>query len=401
MSMLRDKRVLLGVSGGIAAYKAAELVRALDKAGAEVRVVMTRGAREFVTPLTFEVLSGRPVGTELFEPGAESDIGHIELARWPDVVVIAPATANLIARARCGMADDLLTTLLLATTAPLLFCPSMNTRMLEHPAVRENIGVLAARHRTHVLDPDHGELACKEVGTGRLPDAEVILASLESLVTGGRLAGRRVVVTAGPTREHFDPVRFLSNPSSGKMGYALAAAARGAGADIVLVTGPTSLPDPLGCEIVRVTTAAEMAAAIHATPGDVLLMAAAVADWTPAEVAPQKRKKGAGPWSPSLQRTEDVLASVSASPNRPSLVVGFAAETEDIEANAREKLARKNLDAIVANDVSGADGAFGNDTNRVLLIPREGDAVAIGPTSKRDVADAIVAWVAERLGDDD
>ena len=169
----------------------------------------------------------------------------------------------------------------------------------------------------------------------------------------------------------------------------------------MLVTGPTSLPDPLGCEIVRVTTAAEMAAAIHATPGDVLLMAAAVADWTPAEVAPQKRKKGAGPWSPSLQRTEDVLASVSASPNRPSLVVGFAAETEDIEANAREKLARKNLDAIVANDVSGADGAFGNDTNRVLLIPREGDAVAIGPTSKRDVADAIVAWVAERLGDDD
>lgn len=386
---------MLGVGGGIAAYKAPELVRHLTRAGAQVRVVLTGGAQEFVSPLALQVVSGHRVGTDLLDASAEFEIGHIELARWADAVVIAPATANLLARMAGGHADDLLTTVVLATTAPVVVFPSMNTQMLLHPATQQNIATLAVRARTTVVDPDSGDLACREVGAGRLPDPDVILAELERAVSPRPLQGLRLSITAGPTREHFDPVRFLSNPSSGRMGYALAHAARVAGADVTLVTGPTALDLPHGVRVVRVETAAEMHAAAIATLGDIYVSAAAVADYTPAEVAPQKRKKTAEDWVPVLTRTVDILATVSASPQRPSLVVGFAAETEAVEANALSKLFNKRLDGIVANSVAGAEGAFGSVNNQVTLLEPEVTGRVVGPAPKEWIAHEIVAWIAE------
>jgi len=394
MSRLAGKRVLLGVGGGIAAYKTPDLVRALRKVGAEVRVVVTPAACEFVSANVLEVLSENRVGRALFDPAFEHEIGHIALARWPDVVLIAPATANLIARARAGMADDLLTTLLLATTAPVVWCPAMNTQMLAHPATQENMATIAARARQHVVRPDDGDLACGEVGAGRLPDPPVLLAAAERALPGGTLAGRRVVVTAGPTREWFDPVRFLSNPSTGKMGFALAAACHAQGADVRLIAGPTALATPPGVARVDVASAAEMLAAVRATAADVLIKTAAVADWTPVEVATQKRKKGDGAWSPALTRTVDILSSVTSSEDRPAIVVGFAAETERVVEYATDKLHRKGLDAIVANDV-GPGGAFGSDHNQVTVLTHDGRAIALGPADKRSIADGIVQAIAE------
>lgn len=394
---LHGRKVLLGVGGGIAAYKAPTLVRALRAAGAEVRVVLTRSAAEFVAPLSLEVVSEHRVLTELFAPGQESEIGHIELARWADVVLVAPATANLLSRMRVGAADDLLTTLLLATTAPVVVCPAMNTQMWMHAAVRENLEVLVSRGVT-VVSPDSGELACREVGPGRLPDEGVLVAAAERAVAGGLLNGRSVVVTAGPTREYFDPVRFLSNPSSGRMGFALAEACAAHGAAVTLIAGPVSLGTPAGVSRVDVVSAQELHDAVHRHVGaDLLLMSAAVADWRPEDRAEQKRKKGPGGWSPEMTRTPDVLASLVDAPVRPRVVIGFAAETESIEEHARSKLAAKRLDGIVANDVSGGK-VFGADSSAVVLLDGSGEGRRVGPAPKRAVAEAIVEWVAPKLG---
>lgn len=398
MSVLEGCRILLAVSGGIAAYKAAGLVRHLRTLGADVRVVMTKSACEFITPLTLEVLSEQPVVTELFRPGAESEIGHIELARWPNVVLVAPATANVLAKARHGLADDLLSTLLLATTAPVLFCPAMNTQMLLHPATQENLAALRIRPRTWILEPDAGDLACGEVGAGRLPDPEIIEEALYDVLTPKLLAGRHVLITAGPTREHFDPVRFLSNPSTGKMGYAVARSARRMGARVTLVSGPTALAAPYGIERVNVESAEQMRDAVFSCRPDIAIMSAAVADWTPQEPDAQKRKKNEGPWTPTLGRTTDILATLATSEQRPRVLVGFAAETQDVERYAREKLERKKIDGIVANRVGGVGGAFGNDSNEVLLIdPRGARHVPTAP--KPVVADAICRWVSELDGE--
>lgn len=392
---LNARRVVVGVGGGIAAYKAAELVRALTKAGAEVRVVMTESATRFVTPLTFQALSGHPVGTSLFDPGYEHEIGHIELARWADAIIVAPATANLIARMAHGMADDLLTTVLLATRARVLVCPAMNTQMLKHPATVANLETLAARDGVVVVPSDHGELACHEVGAGRLPDAPVIVDWCARALATGALRGRRVVVSAGPTREHFDPARFLSNPSSGAMGFALAAAAWEEGADVTLVAGPVSLATPTGVTRIDVRSAADMADAVGRPEADVLVMAAAVADWAPSEQAEHKRKKGEGPWSPTLERTPDILAAIGSSSSRPRLLIGFAAETRDIETYAQQKLEAKRLDGIVANDVGGDTGAFGNPDNTVSLLSNRLETRRVGPLPKRDVAAYIVRWLVD------
>jgi phosphopantothenoylcysteine decarboxylase/phosphopantothenate--cysteine ligase len=393
MSSLTGKRILIGVGGGIAAYKSAELARALQRAGAEVRAVLTEGGSQFITPLTLQALTGERVGTSLFDAGAEYEIGHIELARWADVVVVAPATADLIARMRAGMANDLLTTVLLATTAEVLVCPAMNTQMYLHPATAENLSALAGRRRHTVLDPDRGVLACGEEGAGRLPDANVIVAWVERLAHSRPLQGRHVVVTAGPTREHFDPVRFLSNPSSGKMGYAVAAAAFAAGADVTLISGPVALAAPPGVTVVPVETAAQMHEAVFEAVADILVMAAAVADYKPAELHAHKLKKSDEDWMLRMERTVDILAALANDPRRPRTVVGFAAETDEPAERGREKMRRKKLDGIVTNSVATISSAFGSDTNTVTLIGADGIEQIVGPAPKREVADAIVAWL--------
>lgn len=397
MSVLAGCRILLALSGGIAAYKGAGIVRHLTGLGAEVRVVMTRSACEFITPLTLEVLSGKPVVTELFRPGAESEIGHIELARWPQLIVVAPATANVIAKARHGLADDLLSTILLATTSPVLFCPAMNTQMLRHPATQENIAVLRERPRTFILEPDAGSLACGEVGDGRLPDPDVIEEAIHDILTPKLLAGRHVLITAGPTREHFDPVRFLSNPSTGKMGYAIAKSARRMGARVTLVSGPTALPTPYGITRVPVESAAQMRDAVFQFKPDIAIMSAAVADWTPVDVADQKRKKTDGSWTPELTRTVDVLATLAASEQRPRCLIGFAAETTEVERFAREKLDKKGIDGIVANRVGGVGSAFGSEDNEVMLIDKA-SIEHVPSASKIVVAERICRWIARMDG---
>lgn len=393
MSVLKGRRILLAMTGGIAAYKGAAIVRHLTALGAEVRVVMTAGACEFITPLTMEVLSGHPVVTELFRPGSESDIGHIELARWPELILVAPATANVIAKMRHGFADDLLTTILLATTATVLVCPAMNTQMLLHPATRENIEALRGRRSTYILEPDAGDLACGEVGSGRLPDPDVIEDEITYLLEPKPLAGVSMMVSAGPTREHFDPVRFLTNPSTGKMGYALAIKARHLGADVTLVSGPTALPAPRGMRMIYIQSAADLRDAVFAHAGDVVVMTAAVADYTPAETMEHKRKKGDSDWQPLMARTTDILATLSTSSQRPRTLIGFAAETQEVERYARLKLEKKGLDGIVANNVAGPNGAFGNEQNEVTLIDQQNSRV-IPTANKITVAREICMWIA-------
>lgn len=398
MTQLSQKKILVAVSGGIAAYKAAQLVRDLQRAGATVRVAMTEGATRFVAPLTFQALTGNPVATQILDPSEEHEIGHIELARWPDLIVVAPATANVLAKAAVGLADDLVTTTLLASEAPVLFCPAMNTQMLRHPATQQNIAALRARERTFLVEPDAGELACGEVGAGRLPDPPVIVDAAAAVLSPALLAGRHVLVSAGPTREHFDPARFISNPSSGRMGYAIAAAATALGADVTLVSGPVSLEPPTGVECVPVVSAADMQREVNARSSDIVVMAAAVADWTPTTTAEHKRKKGGGDWSPELQRTPDIIAGLAASPKRPVLVIGFAAETEHVVEYAREKMKRKGLDGIVANDVGGTDTAFGNATNAVTLLAPGQDDVVLPRAPKRAIADRICGWLTTLQG---
>lgn len=394
MSYLSGRRIVVGVGGGIAAYKAAELVRALRKLDAEVRVILTESAEQFVSPLTLQALSQQPVGRSLFDPGYEHQIGHIELARWADAIVVAPATANLVARMAAGMADDLLTTVVLATTAPVIVCPSMNTQMFLHPATQQNLQTLNQRARTSVMPPDSGDLACGETGAGRLPDADWIVQYLGRVLGSGLLNGRRVVVTAGPTREAFDPVRFLSNRSSGKMGYALASEAWRAGADVLLISGPVTLTPPYGVRVRQVTTAEQMKKAVFESIDDILIMAAAVADYTPREALDHKRKKTDGDWNPVLGRTSDILGDLARHSVRPRLTIGFAAETDAVEEYAADKLRRKSLDGIVGNNVAGPGGAFENDHNTVVMLTHGRDPHHAGPATKREIAESIVQWIA-------
>jgi phosphopantothenoylcysteine decarboxylase/phosphopantothenate--cysteine ligase len=393
------RRILLGVTGGIAAYKAAELVRRLKERGAEVQVVMTAGAREFVTPLTFQALSGRPVRTELWDEAAEAAMGHIELARWADLVVVAPASADFLARLAGGRADDLLSTLCLATTAPIAVAPAMNRVMWANAATQANVATLRSRG-FRVLGPGVGEQACGETGEGRMLEAAEIAAAIyaarPAVPTGGSLAGRHVVITAGPTREPLDPVRFISNRSSGKMGYAIAEAARDAGARVTLVSGPVNLPTPPGVDRIDVESAEQMYVAVHAAvrDADVYIGSAAVADYSPPCCAERKIKKSAETFELQLTKTKDILASVAALERRP-FTVGFAAETNDVEKHARDKLVRKKLDMIAANEV-GAAKAFDRDDN-ALLVLWNGGGREFALKSKCDLAREFVALVAERF----
>jgi phosphopantothenoylcysteine decarboxylase/phosphopantothenate--cysteine ligase len=391
------ERILLGVGGGIAAYKAADLVRRLREAGAEVRVVMSDAAREFVGPTTFQALSGHPVRTSLWDPAAEAAMGHIELARWAERIVIAPATAGLIARLAAGMADDLVTTLCLASRAPLVLAPAMNQAMWAHAATQANVATLVARGAT-LVGPGVGSQACGDEGAGRMAEPIEIVAALASSASPPLLAGRRFLVNAGPTLEDIDPVRYIGNRSSGKMGFAIAEAAARAGARVTLVAGPVRLPTPAGVERVDVRSAREMAEAVfeRAPSVDVFVAAAAVADFTPKQTAGSKIKKTDAGLVLTLVPTTDVVATIGAWRERPFLV-GFAAETDALEDHARDKLARKNLDLIAANAVGGPDGAFDADDNALVLFARDGTRVELPRASKPALAARLVAEIAARL----
>jgi len=389
MRWLEGKTVVVGLSGGIACYKSAEIVRLLTSAGARVRVVMTRHAMEFLTPLTLQTLSGEPVSTDTFDLTQESEIGHIRLADTADAVVIAPATANVIGKIAAGIGDDLLTTVLLATRAPILIAPAMNVHMYENRLVQANLAKL--RELGHgIIEPGSGILACGYEGVGRLADPAVIVAEVERAVSRKDLAGDRVLVSAGPNREPIDPIRFISNRSTGKMGYALAAAAWRRGADVVLVTGPSALSVPHGVRAVRAATAAEMREALlkefHAAT--VVLMTAAVADYRPAHPAAQKIKKGTGPLVLELERTVDILSELGQR-RRQQFLVGFAAETEQVAANAARKLREKHVDMMVANDVSRADAGFEVDTNAVTIFDALGRE-ELPLASKDEVAERVL-----------
>lgn len=398
MQRLANKRIVLGVTGGIAAYKSAELVRLLKKAGADVHVVMTRGGREFITPLTLQALSGNPVHTDLLDPAAEAAMGHIELARWADLVLVAPATADCIARLATGQADDLLTTLCLATNAPIALAPAMNQAMYRDAATQANLATLRARG-VHLFGPAEGEQACGDTGPGRMLEPVDIAASAAGLFQSGLLAGVRVLVTAGPTREAIDPVRYISNHSSGKMGYAIAEACAAAGARVTLVSGPVRLACPERVTRVDVTSARQMHDAVlaHAGDCDIFIGTAAVADYAPAECATHKIKKTEGndELVIRLQRNPDIIGAVAALARKP-FTVGFAAETHDVLAYGRDKLARKRLDMIVANDVSNPDIGFNSDSNAATVIWADGERV-LPVASKHTIARQLVALVAERF----
>jgi phosphopantothenoylcysteine decarboxylase/phosphopantothenate--cysteine ligase len=399
MSSLADKRILLGVSGGIAAYKSADLVRRLKERGAEVRVVMTAGAQEFVRPLTFQALSGNPVHADLLDPAAEAAMGHIELAKWAQLILIAPASANLLAKLAVGMADDLLTTLCLASEAQLALAPAMNQAMWRHPATQANAQTLQNRG-AQVWGPAEGGQACGDVGPGRMLEPHALAAQAETLfATQQSLAGKRVAITAGPTREALDPVRYLSNHSSGKMGFALAAAARRAGAEVTLIAGPVNLPTPTGVKRINVVDAQAMreAAERAADLCDLFIAAAAVADFRPAQIAQQKIKKqdGSERDSVALIKNPDIVAGIAARTSLRPFTVGFAAETENVVQHAQGKLARKQLDMIIANDVSSADSGFNSEHNCVTVIDRDG-AQPLPTALKTELAERLIEIIADK-----
>ncbi|MCY1210229.1 Coenzyme A biosynthesis bifunctional protein CoaBC [compost metagenome] len=399
MQRLYRKRILLGVGGGIAAYKSAELVRRLRDQGAEVRVVMTQGGREFITPLTLQALSGHPVHLDLLDPAAEAAMGHIELARWADLVLIAPATADLMARLAQGVADDLLTTLVLATDAPVALAPAMNQAMWRDPATQANLGVLAKRG-LRLFGPAAGSQACGDVGLGRMLEAEELAQLAANCFEHRALTGRHVLITAGPTQENIDPVRYITNHSSGKMGFALAEAAVEAGAKVTLISGPVHLPTPDRVNRIDVVSARDMLAACEAAmPCDLLIAAAAVADYRPEVVAPHKMKKD--PTSGEglllqLVRNPDILATLASRPDRP-FSVGFAAETENLLEYASRKLKDKNLDLIVANDVANPSIGFNSEENAITVIDRDLGQTSFAQTSKGKIARQLIAFIAERL----
>lgn len=401
---IAGQRILLGVTGGIAAYKSADLVRRLKEAGADVRVVMTRGAQAFITPLTFQAVSGHRVHTELLDEEAEAGMGHIELARWADSIVVAPATADFMARLAHGLAPDLLSTVCLASGAPVTLAPAMNQQMWSSPATQENVDTLT-RRGVVLLGPGTGDQACGDVGPGRMLEPADIVAAL----SGGQpplLAGRRVLITAGPTFEDVDPVRFIGNRSSGKMGFAIARAARNAGARVTLVAGPCELPTPAGVERVDVRSAAQMHEAVlgRVSDANVFIGVAAVADYTPACPADSKMKKGLPRQRLDLVATPDIVAEVAALDPGP-YTVGFAAETENVAEYARDKLLRKGLDMIAANRVGGPGSGFTGDDNEILLLIRDptGGGIAadgerqLGRGSKQNLADRLIREIAKQL----
>jgi phosphopantothenoylcysteine decarboxylase/phosphopantothenate--cysteine ligase len=399
---LAGKRILLIVAGGIAAYKTPDLVRRLRERGAAVRCVLTRAGAQFVTPLSLQAVSEDTVYQDLWSLTDESAMGHIQLSRQADLVVVAPATADILAKMAAGLADDLASTLLLATDKPVLACPAMNVRMWHHPATQANLALLASRGVT-LAGPGEGAMACGEWGLGRMSEPLEIVDAIAALLTGpaGPLAGRHALVTSGPTHEPIDPVRYIANRSSGKQGHAIAAALAAAGARVTLVAGPTQEPDPRGLTVVHVETARQMLAACEAAlPADIAVCAAAVADWRVAAEGAQKLKKGKG-GTPALELVEnpDILATLSAAgPRRPSLVVGFAAETEKVLEHARAKLARKGCDWIVANDVSPGTGIMGGAHNQVLLLRRDRAEPEAWPLlDKQAVAARLAAAIAETL----
>jgi phosphopantothenoylcysteine decarboxylase / phosphopantothenate---cysteine ligase len=394
-NVLAGRRVAVGVGGGIAAYKACELVRALRRASAEVRVAMTPAAQAFVTPLTLQSLSGHPVLTEPFDAASEAGFGHLALSRWAELFVVAPATADLLARIRAGMANDAVTTPLLAFQGPVLLAPAMNVAMWNNALTQGNVAELVTDARYRLVGPATGPLADGDTGPGRLVEVEALVDACVEALASGPLRGRRVLVTAGPTREFLDPVRFLSNPSTGRMGLAVAQAARRRGGQVTVVLGPSAEADTSGLEVLHVVTAEEMRDAVLARVAsvDFFLAAAAVSDWKPSERAPQKRKKGSAPEPESLklERTPDVLAeaaeAVRGATRRP-LLVGFAAETERLLEHASAKLLRKGLDAIVANDVSRPGAGFASESNAVTVLSRGGERLELAGT-KREVADGL------------
>jgi phosphopantothenoylcysteine decarboxylase / phosphopantothenate---cysteine ligase len=397
--VLCDRRILLIISGGIAAYKSLELIRRLRERGAAVRCIMTAAAQRFVTPLSVASLSEDKVYADLWSLTDESEMGHIRLSREADLVVAAPASADLIARMAAGLADDLATTALLASDKPVLIAPTMNLMMWAHPATQANLATLERRGVMRV-GPGSGDLACGEVGAGRMAEPDDIVAAIErALAADSRLAGKRALVTSGPTREPIDPVRYISNHSSGKQGHAIAAALAALGADTVLVSGPTQEPSPAGVKLVPIETAAEMLAACEAAlPVDVAVMAAAVADWRVETAGRHKLKKdGAGPPLLRLVENPDILSTIAQHGNdRPALVIGFAAETEDVVENARRKRLRKGCDWILANDVSPGTDTFGGDNNKIHLVERRG--VEDWPImTKREVAARLAERIAQRL----
>ncbi|MDJ0721705.1 MAG: bifunctional phosphopantothenoylcysteine decarboxylase/phosphopantothenate--cysteine ligase CoaBC [Desulfobacterales bacterium] len=394
-----DKTIALGVTGGIAAYKSVELLRLLTKAGARVRVIMTANATWFVGPGTFQALSGLPVCTSVFEEGGAS-IRHIDWAGETDLAVIAPATANTIGKLANGIADDALSTFMLAVTAPVVICPAMNTHMYEHPAVQRNLDILQGFGH-HIVEPDAGSLACGTVGPGRLATPDTIWEAMAALLTPKDFKGRTLLLTAGPTREAIDPVRFVSNPSSGKMGFALAKAAARRGARVILVAGPVSLADPLNVEVHRVESAAEMADRVQALlpEADVVIKTAAVADYRPVHTADHKIKKTEDHLAVTFERTIDILHSIGRQ-KAHRFLVGFAAETRDLRENARQKLEAKNLDMIVANRIGEAGSGFEADTNKVTLLHRDGREEGLPVMSKEALAHELLSRITERLPSD-
>ncbi len=388
MRRLHNKRIVLGVGGGIAAYKSAELIRKLKEQGADVKVVMTRAGCEFITPLTLQALSGNPVHVDLLDPNAEAAMGHIELARWADLVIVAPATANLLARLAAGQANDLLTTLVLATDAKVMLAPAMNQAMWRDSVTQENVNKLLTRSFL-IVGPDSGEQACGDIGPGRMLEPIAIAQHIANSFTTKALTGKRVVITAGPTQENIDPVRYITNHSSGKMGFALAEAAVEEGAEVILISGPVSLATPDRVERINVVSAQDMLVACESVmPSDIFIAVAAVADFRPQVVAKQKLKKQPDNEQGlllELVRNPDILATIAAKEDRP-FCVGFAAETENLLEYAEKKLKIKNLNLIVANDVSNPAIGFNSDNNMITLVDRELKATRLALTSKTKIA---------------
>lgn len=397
MHRLTNRHILIGITGGIAAYKAAELTRLFKGVGAEVRVVLTDAGAEFITPLTLQALSGNPVHQSLLDPEAEQGMGHIELARWADLIIVAPATADFMARFAGGMANDLLTTLCLATDAPIALAPAMNQAMWRDPRTQQNLETLLSQG-VNIFGPGSGEQACGDTGPGRMIEPTEILASCANLIANGPLNEKSVVITAGPTREAIDPVRFISNHSSGKMGFELAAAAAKAGAKVTLIAGPVSLPTPKGVRRVDVESAEQMleAALIASEQADIFIGAAAVADYRPQLVAEQKIKKGAEEvMEILLTKNPDIIATIAAQPERP-LMIGFAAETENLVEYARSKLVRKGLDLVIANDVSQADIGFNADQNEVILVGPNGE-LPLPKAGKSELAEQLISHISQLM----
>lgn len=396
MRSLSQKRIILGITGGIAAYKSAEIARRLQDQGAEVRVIMTESAQEFIRPLTLQALTGKPVHTDLLDPEAEAAMGHIELARWADALLVAPATANFIAALSQGIANDLLTTVCLAATGKMVVAPAMNQAMWSQPASQENIARLKQRGIT-IFEPDNGIQACGDIGPGRLQQPDAIVDQFSRIFESNALSGKKVVITAGPTREAIDPVRYISNHSSGKMGYALASAMVDAGASVTLISGPVSIESPERCKLVSVNSAQDMleAASSAVETADIFISAAAVADYYVAEIAPQKIKKKSDKMSLNLLKTPDIVAILSE--NNPKLfVVGFAAETDQVESHAREKLIGKKLDAVIANDVSRSDIGFNSDDNEALWIDAD-SCITLSKKNKTQLAREIAVLIADKI----